>query len=129
MARITVEDCIEVVPNRFDLVLLASKRARDIAAGASLTVPRDNDKNPVIALREIAERNVETELLKEGLITSMQRYAVNEDNADQDLDEEAEEYQPTYASYLPSSDEDDDLEDEELDEDEEELAVEEDTEE
>ena len=58
MARVTVEDCIEKVPNRFELVLLAARRAREISAGASLTVPRDNDKNPVIALREISEETL-----------------------------------------------------------------------
>jgi DNA-directed RNA polymerase subunit omega len=56
MARITVEDCIQRVPSRFELVMLAAQRARDISAGSSLTVDRDNDKNPVVALREIARR-------------------------------------------------------------------------
>ena len=56
MARVTVEDCVDKIPNRFELVLLASHRARTISAGAQLTVPRDNDKNPVVALREIAEK-------------------------------------------------------------------------
>ena len=59
MARVTVEDCVDKVPNRFDLVLLASHRARAISQGAPLTVDRDNDKNPVVALREIAEQTVE----------------------------------------------------------------------
>ena len=73
MARVTVEDCIDKVPNRFDLVLLASHRARSISQGAPLTVDRDNDKNPVIALREIAEETVDSGDLHEDLIHSMQR--------------------------------------------------------
>ena len=64
MARVTVEDCIEKVPNRFGLVLLAGHRARSIANGAALTLDRDNDKNPVVALREIADGKVGTEMLK-----------------------------------------------------------------
>ena len=73
MARVTVEDCIERVPNRFSLVLLAAHRARGISAGASLLVERDNDKNPVVALREIADDVVDHEALKEHLISTLQR--------------------------------------------------------
>ena len=73
MARVTVEDCVEQVPNRFNLVLLAANRGRAIAAGAQLTVDRDNDKNPVVALREIAEQTVDPEGLRENLIGSLQR--------------------------------------------------------
>jgi len=73
MARVTVEDCIEKIPNRFDLVMLAAQRSRDIAAGAALTVDRDNDKNPVIALREIADETVSLENLKDDLIRSLQK--------------------------------------------------------
>ena len=73
MARVTVEDCIEKVPNRFNLVLLAAHRARAISAGAQLLVDRDNDKNPVVALREIADDVVDAEELKETLIASLQR--------------------------------------------------------
>jgi DNA-directed RNA polymerase subunit omega len=76
MARVTVEDCVEKVPNRFGLVLLAAHRARAISTGSPLTIDRDNDKNPVVALREIAEDAVESEQLKETLICSLQR--VNE---------------------------------------------------
>ena len=72
MARVTVEDCVDKVPNRFDLVMLASHRAREIAAGAELTVPRDNDKNPVVSLREIAEETQSAEDLRERLIESNQ---------------------------------------------------------
>ncbi len=74
MARVTVEDCIDKVPNRFDLVLLASHRARMLSSGAPLTVERDNDKNPVVALREVAEQTVSPEDLKEDLIHSLQKY-------------------------------------------------------
>jgi DNA-directed RNA polymerase subunit omega len=74
MARVTVEDCIDKVENRFDLVLLASHRARMVSSGAQLTVDRDNDKNPVVALREIAEETVSPGDLKEDLIHSLQKY-------------------------------------------------------
>ncbi|MBX6329643.1 MAG: DNA-directed RNA polymerase subunit omega [Pseudolabrys sp.] len=74
MARVTVEDCIDKVENRFELVLLASHRARMISSGAQITVERDNDKNPVVALREIAETTVSPEDLKEDLIHSLQKY-------------------------------------------------------
>jgi DNA-directed RNA polymerase subunit omega len=74
MARVTVEDCIDKVENRFDLVLLASHRARIVSSGAPITVERDNDKNPVIALREIAEETVSPGDLKEDLIHSLQKY-------------------------------------------------------
>ena len=73
MARVTVEDCVEKVPNRFNLVLLAAHRARAVSAGAPLMVDRDNDKNPVVALREIADDVVDAEELREGLIGTLQR--------------------------------------------------------
>jgi len=74
MARVTVEDCIDKVENRFDLVLLASHRARMISSGSAITVDRDNDKNPVVALREVAEETVSPGDLKEDLIHSLQKY-------------------------------------------------------
>lgn len=74
MARVTVEDCVDKVPNRFELVLLASHRARTISGGAPITVDRDNDKNPVVALREIAERTVQPGDLKEDFIHSLQKH-------------------------------------------------------
>ncbi|MDT8343989.1 MAG: DNA-directed RNA polymerase subunit omega [Thermohalobaculum sp.] len=73
MARVTVEDCVDKVPNRFDLVMLASHRARAIAAGAPITIARDNDKNPVVALREIADETVEPDVLREQAIEASQR--------------------------------------------------------
>ena len=74
MARVTVEDCIDKVENRFKLVLLAGHRARNIAGGQPLTIDRDNDKNPVVALREIAEQTVTPDDLEEDLIHSLQKY-------------------------------------------------------
>jgi len=73
MARVTVEDCIDKVPNRFGLVLLSAHRARGISAGAQLLVDRDNDKNPVVALREIADDVVDPDELREGVIGTLQR--------------------------------------------------------
>ena len=74
MARVTVEDCIDKVDNRFELVLLAGHRARQISQGAQITIPRDNDKNPVVALREIAEETLSPGDLKEDLIHSLQKH-------------------------------------------------------
>ncbi|WP_102108418.1 DNA-directed RNA polymerase subunit omega [Oceaniglobus roseus] len=72
MARVTVEDCVDKVPNRFELVMLAAHRAREITAGAQLTVDRDNDKNPVVSLREIAEETQQADDLRERMIESHQ---------------------------------------------------------
>ncbi|MFK7746057.1 MAG: DNA-directed RNA polymerase subunit omega [Roseobacter sp.] len=72
MARVTVEDCVDKVPNRFELVMLAAHRAREISAGASITVNRDNDKNPVVSLREIADETQSADDLRERLIESNQ---------------------------------------------------------
>ncbi|MFN3591460.1 MAG: DNA-directed RNA polymerase subunit omega [Thermaurantiacus sp.] len=80
MARVTVEDCIEVVSNRFDLVLMAAQRARQISGGAELTIDRDRDKNPVVALREIAERNVKPAELEERIISELQKVQIDEDD-------------------------------------------------
>ena len=80
MARVTVEDCIDKVSNRFDLVLLAAERAREISGGAELTVDRDRDKNPVVALREIAEETVRPAQLQEGLVQSLQKIQVDDDD-------------------------------------------------
>ena len=73
MARVTVEDCVDKVPNRFELVLLAAHRARAIANGSHITVDPENDKNPVVALREIAEKTIPSDDMREGLIHSIQR--------------------------------------------------------
>ena len=79
MARVTVEDCIEIIPNRFDLVLMAAHRARNISAGAELTVDRDNDKTPVVALREIADETLNLDDLRESLVIGLQRVIVDDD--------------------------------------------------
>ena len=80
MARVTVEDCVDKVSNRFDLVLFAAERAREISGGADLTIDRDRDKNPVVALREIAEQTVKPKHLEEGLIQSLQKVQVDDDD-------------------------------------------------
>ena len=86
MARVTVEDCILKVPNRFDLVMLAAQRARSVLAGAALTVERDNDKNPVVALREIADETIDLENLEDNLIKSLQKYVEIEEPEEDDMD-------------------------------------------
>ncbi len=86
MARVTVEDCIVQVPNRFELVLLAAQRARNISRGEELTIDRDNDKNPVIALREIAEQTIELPGLEQDLIKSLQRVSEPEPAEEEVLD-------------------------------------------
>ena len=85
MARVTVEDCVLKVPNRFDLVMFASQRARDIASGAPETVARDNDKNPVVALREIADDTLRLTELQEKLILGLQK-----EKPQDDLEEDTE---------------------------------------
>jgi DNA-directed RNA polymerase subunit omega len=89
MARVTVEDCVDKVPNRFELVLLAAHRARTLASGSHITVDRENDKNAVVALREIAEKTVARNDLREGLLHSMQHNA------------EVDEPEPTPVPTLP----------------------------
>jgi DNA-directed RNA polymerase subunit omega len=83
MARVTVEDCVDKVPNRFDLVMLASHRAREISAGSAITVDRDNDKNPVVSLREIAEETQSADELRERMIESNQTQ-IEVDEAEED---------------------------------------------
>jgi DNA-directed RNA polymerase subunit omega len=85
MARVTVEDCVDKIPNRFDLVLISAQRARQISGGADLTIDRDRDKNPVVALREIADETVRPEELRETLITSLQRVQMDDDDAVDEL--------------------------------------------
>lgn len=85
MARVTVEDCVEKVPNRFDLVLLAGQRSRQISTGEEPTVERDNDKNPVVALREIADTTVENDEIRESLIRSMQRHVEHDEPEEDDM--------------------------------------------
>ncbi len=86
MARVTVEDCVVRIPNRFELVMLAAQRGRELSVGAALTVERDNDKNPVVALREIAEGTVEKDELEKALIRGLQKQV----EADEPVDEQTE---------------------------------------
>jgi DNA-directed RNA polymerase subunit omega len=85
MARVTVEDCVDKIPNRFDLVLLAAQRARQISSGADLTIDRDRDKNPVVALREIADETVRPGNLKEAVIGALQKVRVDEEDETEEL--------------------------------------------
>ena len=78
MARVTVEDCVDKIPNRFDLVLLSAQRARQISGGAELTIDRDRDKNPVVALREVAEETVRPKELQEALISGLQTVPIDD---------------------------------------------------
>ncbi len=90
MARVTVEDCILQVPNRFELVLIAARRARDVASGAKLTVDRDNDKNPVVALREVADLTISLDGVRSSLVQGLQRQV----EVDEPEEEEMESFMP-----------------------------------
>ena len=90
MARVTVEDCIEKIPNRFDLVLAAAQRARDISTGNPLTIDRDNDKNPVVALREIAEETIDPDYLRDQIVKGLQKLS-NPELMDDEEDENGED--------------------------------------
>lgn len=124
MARVTVEDCIREVRNRFDLVLLAGQRARQIAAGSPLTVNRDNDKNPVVALREIAQKTVSLDDLQESLIQNLQKHVPGEEPEDELMEFISEEH--SYAGEAQHQTEiaelalDDEISDDEENEEEEE---------
>lgn len=86
MARVTVEDCIVRIPNRFELVMAAAQRSRDVSAGADITVDRDNDKNPVVALREIADQTVDANILQESLIKGLQKHVEIDEPEDDDME-------------------------------------------
>jgi DNA-directed RNA polymerase subunit omega len=117
MARVTVEDCVVKVPNRFDLVLLAAQRAREIASGAPLTVERDDDKNPVIALREIAEETVALDHLQDSLVRGMQKHVeIDEPEEDQEIEIGAQQWPTDLAPAAGTEEEEGGLE-EELNED------------
>jgi len=113
MARVTVEDCVLKVPNRFELVMMAAQRARDISSGASLTLDRDNDKNPVVALREIADETVSLENLGNALVQGLQKQN-EQDEPEEDIVEFDTPVMPAadqvlaQESALPSPDEDED---------------------
>ncbi|MDQ2892188.1 MAG: DNA-directed RNA polymerase subunit omega [Pseudomonadota bacterium] len=85
MARVTVEDCVDKIPNRFDLVLFAAQRARQISGGADLTIDRDRDKNPVVALREIADQTVKPKHLEESVIAGLQKVQIDDDDETDDI--------------------------------------------
>ena len=99
MARVTVEDCVKKIPNRFDLVIAAAQRSREISNGISIEVDRDNDKNPVVSLREIASEAIDAESLQERFIRSMQKNLNKEDN---NIEEEAS-LEEEFAAYLNES--------------------------
>jgi DNA-directed RNA polymerase subunit omega len=106
MARVTVEDCVDKIPNRFDLVLLAAQRAREISGGAELTIDRDRDKNPVVALREIAEETVKPKELRESVVVGLQKILPDdEDEADEigSLSQSAEALRITAAAPVRST--------------------------
>lgn len=86
MARVTVEDCIDKIPNRYELLMVAAQRAKDISSGAPITVARDNDKNPVIALREIAEEKVNIEELQKSLVMGLQKYVEVEEPQEEEIE-------------------------------------------
>ena len=94
MARITVEDCVTRIPNRFELVMLAAQRARDMSAGAPLTVERDNDKNPVVALREIADDTVDLDHLRYELIHGLRRHVEIDEQPEDELVAAYQQEQP-----------------------------------
>ena len=99
MARVTVEDCVKKIPNRFDLVIAAAQRSREISNGIAIEVDRDNDKNPVVSLREIATDAVDAESLQERFIRSMQKNLIKEEN----LIEEEASLEEEFAAYLNES--------------------------
>ncbi|WP_323761129.1 DNA-directed RNA polymerase subunit omega [Maricaulis sp.] len=101
MARVTVEDCIEKIPNRFRLVLMAAHRARNISAGSELTIDRDNDKNPVVALREIADETLDMDALKDSLVNGLQRVLPSEDEEDAAREERGQQLEALPAPQVP----------------------------
>lgn len=116
MARVTVEDCVEKLPNRFELVMVAAQRARKIGSGAALTLDRDNDKNPVVALREIAEETVDIEDLKEEIIRGKQRIIAMDDDGEDVVDsmEGEEEWKAMARGASVNMDADDDDDDDDV---------------
>jgi DNA-directed RNA polymerase subunit omega len=116
MARVTVEDCVLKIPNRFELVLLAAQRARDVTAGAQITLERDNDKNPVVALREIADETIALDHLQNSLIKGMQKHVeIDEPEEDTEIEIGAQQWPADLAP--PSEVEEEGAVDEELSED------------
>lgn len=109
MARVTVEDCVLKVPNRFDLVLLAGQRARDISAGAPLTIDRDNDKNPVVSLREIADETVSLDALESALIQGLQKHVEIDEPEEDEFDSMAGEIAAEMGEAMQSAELEEDV--------------------
>jgi DNA-directed RNA polymerase subunit omega len=112
MARVTVEDCIDKIPNRYELLMVAAQRAKDIAAGAPLTVERDNDKNSVVALREIAEEKVSIEELQRSLVIGLQKFVEVEEPEEEELEimaaeRELSDLDEQFSGLLPQGELDD----------------------
>ena len=108
MARVTVEDCIDKIPNRYELLMVAAQRAKDISSGSPLTVDRDNDKNSVVALREIAEETVSIEELQRSLVMGLQKYVEVEEPEEEELEilaaeKELSELDEQFSGLLPQA--------------------------
>src|SRR5436190_6923338 len=118
MARVTVEDCVVKVPNRFELVLLAAQRAREVTSGAPLTVDRDDDKNPVVALREIADETIQLTHLKDSLVRGMQKHIeMDEPEETPDLEQTLFGIADAIGSIIGEDETDEEAVEDELDED------------
>ena len=114
MARVTVEDCIDKIPNRYELLMVAAQRAKDLSAGAPLTVARDNDKNSVIALREIADETVSIEELQKSLVMGLQKYVEVEEPEVEELEimaaeKELADLDDQFTGLLPQAEIDDNM--------------------
>ena len=114
MARVTVEDCIDKIPNRYELLMVAAQRAKDLSAGAPLTVARDNDKNSVVALREIAEETISIEELQRSLVMGLQKYVEVEEPEEEELEimaaeKELSDLDEQFTGLLPQAEMDDNM--------------------
>lgn len=114
MARVTVEDCIDKIPNRYELLMVAAQRAKDIAAGAPLTVDRDNDKNSVVALREIADETISIEELQKSLVMGLQKYVEVEEPEEEEMEimaaeKELSDLDEQFTGLLPQAEIDDNM--------------------
>lgn len=114
MARVTVEDCIEKIPNRYELLMVAAQRAKDISAGSPITLPRDNDKNSVVSLREIAESTVNIEELQKSLVMGLQKYVEVEEPEEEELEilaaeKELADLDEQFTGLLPQAELDDNM--------------------
>ena len=114
MARVTVEDCIDKIPNRYELLMVAAQRAKDIASGSPLTLPRDNDKNTVVALREIADGTVSVEELQKSLVMGLQKYVEVEEPEEEEMEimaaeKELSDLDEQFTGLLPQAEIDDNM--------------------